>query len=217
MKIKSLLSQLKLKVMLEWSIRVSSSKLGRAWYQFRCLFHPYNVIKCQQLDRTWTDRDNLMLHAMFQILVDFVELEQPFNTWSRKHKTKRRLNRVEMREFIERHYNTEEARVEHCWEGATVEEREKSDKRLKQTYLRYLEILYLYEWYKDGKYEFDFFKYHNATGMAYRITNCSIEQVPTGAEIMLTNEEFFETENEHKLVCDLMLKRILNIRDYLWT
>ena len=34
-------------------------------------------LKIHTLKKGWRDRDSIMLHAAFQILVDFVELEKP--------------------------------------------------------------------------------------------------------------------------------------------
>ncbi len=36
------------------------------------------ILKISTLEKGWADRDHLMLHANFQILVDFVEQEKPF-------------------------------------------------------------------------------------------------------------------------------------------
>jgi len=36
---------------------------------------PYNVLRISTLSRTWHDKDEIMLHACFQILVDFIEDE----------------------------------------------------------------------------------------------------------------------------------------------
>ena len=38
----------------------------------------YNIIKINSLPSTWTDRDEVLLHASFQILTDFIEKEKPF-------------------------------------------------------------------------------------------------------------------------------------------
>ena len=58
-----------------WSFK---RRLNTLYYDIRSIFFPYNVIKIKSLRRTWTDRDEVMLHACFQILVDFVEKEKPF-------------------------------------------------------------------------------------------------------------------------------------------
>ena len=42
------------------------------------IFLPWNVIKIKTLPRSWIDRDEVLLHASFQILVDYVEGEDPF-------------------------------------------------------------------------------------------------------------------------------------------
>jgi len=48
------------------------------WRRFKTYFHPYNVVHIKTLPRQWSDRDTIMLHAMFQILIDYVEKEEPF-------------------------------------------------------------------------------------------------------------------------------------------
>ena len=35
------------------------------------------ILKINTLNKCWCDRDDLLLHAAFQILVDFVEKEKP--------------------------------------------------------------------------------------------------------------------------------------------
>ena len=35
------------------------------------------ILKIQSLDKGWCDKDHVMLHATFQLLVDFVEQERP--------------------------------------------------------------------------------------------------------------------------------------------
>lgn len=41
---------------------------------------PSNVLKINTLNDGWYDKDGIILHACFQILTDFVEIELP-NTW----------------------------------------------------------------------------------------------------------------------------------------
>jgi len=46
------------------------------WYWLKCrAWHRYNVVVCCDLPVTWNDRDDLLLHASFQILKDFAEKE----------------------------------------------------------------------------------------------------------------------------------------------
>lgn len=54
-------------------------KLNDAYYYWKCrLWHRYNMVVCKTLPPTWCDRDYLLLFACFQILIEFVELEQPW-------------------------------------------------------------------------------------------------------------------------------------------
>lgn len=49
--------------------------LKRIRYWFRRWRSPSNHLKISTLPWTWVDRDHILLHAMFQVLVDFVEKE----------------------------------------------------------------------------------------------------------------------------------------------
>jgi len=49
-----------------------------------------NILKIEGLNKDWNDKNNVMLHAVFQILCDFIEKEHPekitdFN-YDKKHK-----------------------------------------------------------------------------------------------------------------------------------
>ena len=48
----------------------------RVWYPIRCWLRPYNVVRIKTLPGGWTDRTEILLHASFQVLVDFVEKEE---------------------------------------------------------------------------------------------------------------------------------------------
>lgn len=49
-------------------------KPGGLWLDME----PANLLKIDTLDKSWRDADYVMLHACFQILVDFVEKEKAF-------------------------------------------------------------------------------------------------------------------------------------------
>jgi hypothetical protein len=50
------------------------------WYRFRCaVWNRYNVVKIQTLDPTWSDVVCKMLHVNFQLLVEYIEGEKPFD------------------------------------------------------------------------------------------------------------------------------------------
>jgi hypothetical protein len=46
------------------------------WYEFKCwLWYRFTTIKPRYLGHTWTDRDELLAHMMFEILCQFIERE----------------------------------------------------------------------------------------------------------------------------------------------
>jgi hypothetical protein len=159
-----------------------------------------------------------MFHTMFQIIVDFVELEQPFRDYDdNKYKPKRWIDREAMHDWIERHYNTDEGRQSMYWDGISDEEKVKMDKQTKQTYQIYKEIMYLYEWYSDKRYDLDSFELQEQTGTRLKIVDGRITRVPNGKPALLTMDEVMEIERDHDAVCNKMLERILAVREYLWT
>lgn len=49
------------------------------WYYLKCLvWHRHHTVRCEKLKPTWHDRSELVMHAAFQCLVDFVEKEHPW-------------------------------------------------------------------------------------------------------------------------------------------
>lgn len=70
--------------------RTIPRQIDRAWRRFvhepwcwlKCaVWHRYNVVRVRSLPPTWCDRDRLLLHAAFQVLVDFVEKERPWELY----------------------------------------------------------------------------------------------------------------------------------------
>ena len=62
-----------------WCSRTWRRFIHEPWYYTKCaLWHRYNVVKVRTLPPTWVDRNEILLHAMFQILTDFVEMEKPY-------------------------------------------------------------------------------------------------------------------------------------------
>lgn len=63
--------------------RVWNNCVHEPWYRLKCrLWHRFNVIYISTLTPTWHDRDEVLLHAAFQILVDFVDREKPFDRFN---------------------------------------------------------------------------------------------------------------------------------------
>lgn len=207
----------KLKAFKRNPIRFITARVNSVTYAVRTFFKPYNVVKCADLPRSWCDRDHLMFHAMFQILVDFVELEQPFRNYDAKPAVKRHTNIEEMKAWNERHYNSQEGRESFYHEWETEEEKIQTDKRTRERYLIQKDIIYIYEWYKNKKYDLDVWSLHEATGEKLKIGKKGIERVPNGKQPLITWAELSQLEDEHNIICNRMLERILVIRHYLWT
>lgn len=48
------------------------------WWLHHRLIKPYNIVRIKSLSPDYHDKDEIMLHACFQLLVNYVELEKPF-------------------------------------------------------------------------------------------------------------------------------------------
>lgn len=193
-------------------------RLHRSVYEVKCFFNPHNVVRISELPRTWVDRDEVMYHAIFQILVDFIELEQPLVEWDDKSKG-RFTDSSKMRTYIEENYNPahpEFPRLNYYHEMSD-EEKARSDANDECHYKKNLEMLELYEWYKAGKYDFDYAKYSEMTGEEPAIVNKSITYVATGKPKLITRDEFYQLQSDHEKLREEMLRRVIAIRGYLWT
>lgn len=120
------------------------NRIKDAKYEVRCFFFPYNRVKIHNLPSTWTDRPVVMFHAVFQILVDFVELEHPFIMWG-DDISGRHLNYDEMLVNLELKYSPVHNKPLE-YEPGYYEKR----------YPPFKEILELYKWYKDKEYDKEF-------------------------------------------------------------
>jgi hypothetical protein len=102
------------------------------YYKTKYVFFPRNNLKITTLPRHWMDRDEVLLHACFQILVDFVEKEcQP----SPYHQLIEIDIEKEMKCYVE-------------WDEASkTSMRTSLEKQNEMT----REILFLYTWWKGRK------------------------------------------------------------------
>jgi len=56
-----------------------SRRITQPWYYFKCwIWKHYNVVKIKTLDPTWSDVTEKVLHVNFQLLIEFIEGEEPF-------------------------------------------------------------------------------------------------------------------------------------------
>jgi len=172
------------------------------------------VVTARVLPKTWTDRDELLFHAVFQILADFVELEQPLLGWDDRV-SGRFTDTVKMREYIERSYGPEAEKEEYYKELSPMG-KVQYDREHERQYAINTEMLYLYEWYMSKNYEFND-TYYELTGETATLEENGLRVAASGKEKHLTTSEVFELECQRELVKDVMLRRVIGIRGHLWT
>lgn len=190
-----------------------SRALGNARVYVRDLLFPNNVIKLRELPRSWTDRDTLLFHAAFQVLVDFVEQERPFADRDSRGVP----SVVQMRGWLERNYNSRWARQQFYADWFTADERASADEQLANTYQIYREILELYEWYKNKGYELDTANLYENTGEKHVFTPSGMQMVDTGKPKLITWMDVVKATEAHDVLCDEQLARVLRVRRHLWT
>ena len=151
----------------------------------------YNVITLSHLTPEWCDRDVVMMHAMFQILVDFVELEHPFT--NDYDMTDRMTDKSVMLAKIEEMKRPEYVETHYYYEGISLDDKLVMNIEALNHAIRMEELFALYNWYTTKSYELPDSYYD------------------------LPAEQMMKIEDEHKNTIDRMLQRVLNIRQYLWT
>jgi len=141
------------------------------------------------LSPTWHDRDNVLLHASFQIFVDFMEKERPFETieYDYTDEINRAMNEKEKQEL------------------QVIHERKQKVKK---------ELEYLYDWWKNKRNQsFDAIDkaYSNWKPLPAVPTK---EEEELGAEesdkITKMEDNAYEADTEH-------LIRLMKMRQELWT
>ena len=183
-------------------------------YEVKCFFKPHNIIKMSHLDKGWHDRDSLMFHACFQLLVDFVELEQPFNR--KGFNSKRHTNIAEMWDFVNSAV-TKEGLEEYYGDWYDDDMKKFSDEAVIRKYKENSEILRLYEWYINKQYDFDYMQNMKLTGYKYEFENNKIQLKETGNKKHITINESIEIREEHEASVRANLQRLIDIRECLLT
>lgn len=191
------------------------------FYVIKKVFVPWNKLRIRDIPNEYIDPDRLMFHAMFQCLVDYVELGQPFipNEIS-KTAPKRYTDVSVMKQYLESQL-TPEGLASYYGAWFSEEEKRQTDKEIIERTQINLEILYLYSWYKAKRYIFDDELILNTPYTSYdfleKILSDEEKELNKNRKVLLTHKEYFEKEEEHDLVCDKMLERILAVRRSLWT
>lgn len=72
--------------------------LDQKWYEFKCFWSPWNILKIHTIPRTWTDEDHLLTHAMFAVLERYMN-EKPdtvvdFTSTAKDRKFWKEINEV---------------------------------------------------------------------------------------------------------------------------
>lgn len=94
------LTRYKEETVLEKAFKQIKSAFEDAYYRLACaVVYKYNHVKVKTLPPTWQDRDKLLLHVNMQVLVDFIEGEDPFGlidwTTSREqHRVRNKLAKI---------------------------------------------------------------------------------------------------------------------------
>jgi hypothetical protein len=55
-----------------------------------------NLLRIKTINATWCDKDIVMLHACFQLLTDFIEQENPFETTDWEHTEEKKTVKKEI-------------------------------------------------------------------------------------------------------------------------
>ena len=55
-----------------------------------------NLLRIKTINATWCDKDTVMLHACFQLLTDFIEQENPFETIDWEHTEEKKVVKKEI-------------------------------------------------------------------------------------------------------------------------
>jgi len=169
--------------------------------------YPHNRVKISTLPSSWVDKDDVLLHASFQILVDFVEIELARMTLSS-------LERDSLWFFQHWTYRNPQRGLDYIESMIDGSDPEIPTHQVEA----YEEILELYLWWvrhRDQRPDaFDASGYHAQT----RNTEFEIREFgshldkfgPALREASTLNQKYYDEDT-------LMLKRLMDIRPSLWT
>lgn len=185
-------------------------------YLFRKVFTPFDRIKLTQVSNEYHEPDFLMMHSMFQCLVNHVELQHDYVPREMRDSIgdKRFTDIKVMRDYVLSQL-TPEGMQSYFSDWDTPESRAHTVKQIREKAHTSLEILYLYEWYKQKRYEFN---HELIMHIDLSDVNKMLgEEDSEPKDIYLTNQEYHELEEEHEKKCDHILRRVLVVRRHLWT
>lgn len=218
----------------EWPYSLHNSAIGRIYHNTRIwirdLFFPNNVIKIKQLDRRWHDRDEVLFHAMFQVLCDYIEQEKPFVSYKDPdYNSNKKPSIKKMRELLQKNlsecYDLNKVKDGIGYHTKNVEYLTKEDmkmisdsaKRDIRQYRGELDILGLYEWYTITRQQRT--EYIHNTINTYRMGPNGFQLVKNENkhEHFITLDEYYDIEKEYELIDNIMMRKLLYYRRWLWT
>lgn len=218
----------------EWPYSLHNSAIGRIYHNTRIwirdLFFPNNVIKIKQLDRRWHDRDEVLFHAMFQVLCDYIEQEKPFVSYKDPdYNSNKKPSIKKMRELLQKNlsecYDLDKVKDGIGYHTKNVEDLTKEDmkmisdsaKRDIRQYRGELDILGLYEWYTITRPQRT--EYIHNTINTYRMGPNGFQLVKNENkhEHFITLDEYYDIEKEYELIDNIMMRKLLYYRRWLWT
>lgn len=198
----------------DWAER-TRKKCRSIKYKIKYVFFPHNVIKIKTLNRSWMDRDVVLLHACFQILTDYVERE----CFSSEY---HQLTPINIEKDMESYKEWDDESKASMRQG--LEEQNRVAK----------EILDLYNWWKnreksrsgmDPLNEIDDLAEEEANLGEFEVAKRDEYGDPTLWHLKFNKNEkrskIYERSHEFEKKCDEedeeMLIRLMKIRTCLWT
>lgn len=194
---------------------------------------PHNIVKIEQLSPDWHDRDGVMFHAIFQILVDFVEKERPFQpSYDDNDKPIKRLySPQEMRDFMTGWLGEDavEKQIKSYVEQGWTEEDARRCFSCNRQYQNGMELISIYEWYKFKRphlpeYVFNIARKKRTSrnsddlfDVLDKMEDEYDEKTNYVNEKFITNTEYFDIQEERDMVDDVMMYKLLALRKSLWT
>ena len=203
------------------------SSFFNALYYVRALVRPYNVVRIEQLPRTWSDRDAVMFHAVFQIIVDFVEKEHPCQPGD----DNRLYTPDEMRAYTEKQFGAEAVKEQiQCamndfgWSYQDAVFNYGTPDKPNKHYVDSMAIIDIYEWYKYRRpARIDYFANvrwpwrHNDADDVFSELDAARYEEYNYAPKYITPDEYNDIIDEHELIDNAMFMKAVKLRYFLWT
>lgn len=218
----------------EWPYSLHNSTIGQMYHNTRIwirdLIFPNNVIKIKQLNRHWTDRNEVLFHAMFQVLCDYVEQEKPFVSYKDPdYNSNKKPCIKKMRDLLQKSladcYDIDKVKNSHGFHNKDSKDLTKEDmkfisngvKRDIRQYRGELDILGLYEWYTVTRPKRP--EYIHNTINTYKFGPKGLQRVKNENkhEHFITLDEYYDIEKEYNLIDNIMIRKLLYYREWLWT